>query len=173
MERDTMLRREEEAWRRFRRRHRGRAGRPAGAEGVVPGWSPHDLLWHCAYWVDFTGGVLEKVRAGDADPEGGAASRRTTSWPRAAARAGTSRWRAPTQAESGRARRCPRSTTRSRSWRRSGSARTPSSTTTSTRSRSACSTCSAPVTRSTRTPPRSRTARSGPILRTRTPRRRP
>jgi hypothetical protein len=71
MERDTMLRREEEAWRDF-------AGVLAAvpedrrtAEGVVPGWSTHDLLWHCSYWTGFTGGVLEKIRAGDADPEAG------------------------------------------------------------------------------------------------------
>jgi hypothetical protein len=72
MERDTMLRREEEAWRDFAGVIVAMPDDRRGAEGVVPGWSPHDLVWHCAYWTEFAGGVLEKIRAGDADPEGGA-----------------------------------------------------------------------------------------------------
>lgn len=37
-------------------------------EGVVPGWSTQDLVWHCAYWTDYTGSVLERIADGDPDP---------------------------------------------------------------------------------------------------------
>lgn len=33
-------------------------------EGVVPGWSARDLLWHCARWAEETAGHLEQMRAG-------------------------------------------------------------------------------------------------------------
>jgi DinB family protein len=36
---------------------------------VVPGWSTHDLVWHCAYWVDYAGDMLERIRGGDPDPD--------------------------------------------------------------------------------------------------------
>ncbi len=39
-------------------------------EGVVPGWSVHDLVWHCGYWAGFVGGELEKIAAGlPAEPD--------------------------------------------------------------------------------------------------------
>ena len=34
-------------------------------EGVVPGWSTRDLVWHCARWAEETAGHLEQMRAGD------------------------------------------------------------------------------------------------------------
>ena len=96
-----MLRREEEAWRDFAAVIGALPADRRSVEGVVPGWSAHDLLWHCAYWTEFTGGVLEKIRAGDADPEGGAqpeeeilAEGRRASWDRAIARAEAGRERA-------------------------------------------------------------------------------
>jgi hypothetical protein len=33
-------------------------------EGVVPGWSARDLIWHCARWAEETAGHLEQMRAG-------------------------------------------------------------------------------------------------------------
>lgn len=33
-------------------------------EGVVPGWSARDLVWHCARWAEETAGHLEQMRAG-------------------------------------------------------------------------------------------------------------
>ena len=71
MERDDMLRREEEAWRDFTAVMAAVPEDRRTAEGVVPGWSTHDLLWHCAYWVEFAGGVLDRIRAADPDPERG------------------------------------------------------------------------------------------------------
>jgi hypothetical protein len=101
MERDTMLGREEDAWREFSRVIEAMPAERRAAEGVVPGWSAHDLLWHCAYWTEFTAGVLEKVRRGDADPEGGAQSEadiladgRRASWDDAVGRAEAGRERA-------------------------------------------------------------------------------
>jgi 23S rRNA G2445 N2-methylase RlmL len=43
-------------------------------EGVVPGWSTHDVVWHCAYWSEWAGRALENISAGGAaeaseDPE--------------------------------------------------------------------------------------------------------
>lgn len=37
-------------------------------EGPVPGWSTHDLVWHCAFWTGVTADILEQIRAGDPDP---------------------------------------------------------------------------------------------------------
>ena len=100
MERDTMLRREEEAWRDFAGVLEAVPADRRDAEGVVPGWSTHDLLWHCAYWTEFTGGVLDKIRDGDPDPEAGQppedeilAEGRRTSWDQALARAQAGRER--------------------------------------------------------------------------------
>jgi hypothetical protein len=30
-------------------------------EGVVPGWSVHDMVWHCGYWAGYVAGVLAKI----------------------------------------------------------------------------------------------------------------
>jgi hypothetical protein len=34
-------------------------------EGVVPGWSVHDLVWHCGFWVGYVADVLRKVARGE------------------------------------------------------------------------------------------------------------
>jgi hypothetical protein len=65
----ALLKREDEAWRSFAEEF---AAVPAGlrdVEGVVPGWSVHDVIWHCAYWIDYAGQVLERILGGDPDPE--------------------------------------------------------------------------------------------------------
>ena len=33
-------------------------------EGVVPGWSVKDLVWHCAEWARFAGDHLEQMKDG-------------------------------------------------------------------------------------------------------------
>jgi hypothetical protein len=71
MDRDELLAREETAWLSLLETVAAVPADRREAEGVVPGWSTHDLVWHCAYWTDFTGGVLERIRAGDPDPESG------------------------------------------------------------------------------------------------------
>ena len=73
------------------------------AEGVVPGWSVKDLVWHCAYWANVTGDVLERIRGGDPDPDDRAdpeaeilAQGRGLSWDEVVARAEQGRQRART-----------------------------------------------------------------------------
>jgi Mycothiol maleylpyruvate isomerase N-terminal domain len=33
--------------------------------GVVPGWSVHDMVWHCGYWAGFVVDVLRKIGRGE------------------------------------------------------------------------------------------------------------
>src|SRR5262249_20138795 len=37
-------------------------------DGVVPGWSVKDLVWHCGYWADYVGDLLERMAAGQPEP---------------------------------------------------------------------------------------------------------
>jgi hypothetical protein len=34
------------------------------SEGVVPGWSVRDLVWHCAEWAGFAADHLEQIKDG-------------------------------------------------------------------------------------------------------------
>ena len=68
MSRDELLKREAGSWKAFLEVI---GAVPTGVrteEGVVPGWSTQDLVWHCAYWTDYTGSVLERITDGDPDP---------------------------------------------------------------------------------------------------------
>lgn len=38
-------------------------------QGVVEGWSVHDVVWHVSYWLERSAGVLEQVRPGAPYPE--------------------------------------------------------------------------------------------------------
>lgn len=65
MDREGLLEREEAAWPRL---VDAAAAVPADrreVEGVVPGWSTHDLVWHCVYWAGYAGDVLETIRRGE------------------------------------------------------------------------------------------------------------
>jgi hypothetical protein len=69
MDRDELLEREHASWGAFE----AAVGRvPAdrrAVEGVVPGWSVKDLVWHCAYWAGFCADTIEARAAGDlSDP---------------------------------------------------------------------------------------------------------
>jgi hypothetical protein len=33
--------------------------------GVVPGWSVHDMVWHCGYWAGYVVDVLERIARGE------------------------------------------------------------------------------------------------------------
>lgn len=39
------------------------------AEGVVPGWSTHDVLWHVTYWVGHASTMLEQASFGPPFPD--------------------------------------------------------------------------------------------------------
>ena len=66
MDREEMLRREEDAWRRFAETVRAVPADRRDVEGVVPGWTVHDLVWHVGYWAGYAADVIERDRAGDA-----------------------------------------------------------------------------------------------------------
>jgi hypothetical protein len=58
MDREDLLRREDEAWAGFAAEvDRIEPERREGAD-VVPGWSVKDLVWHCAYWATFCGDAI-------------------------------------------------------------------------------------------------------------------
>ena len=69
MAREELLRREDEAWQRFVETVSAVPADRRGVEGVVPGWTVHDLVWHVGYWAGFAGEVIERDRAGETDPE--------------------------------------------------------------------------------------------------------
>ena len=64
MDRDEMLRREEQGWLAL---EAVVARVPDGKRpelGVVPGWSVHDLVWHCGKWAEWGAERLEEMAAG-------------------------------------------------------------------------------------------------------------
>jgi hypothetical protein len=65
MDRDELLKREEEAWLDFADTFTAVPPDRRDVEGVVPGWSTHDLVWHCAYWAGYAGDGLERIHAGE------------------------------------------------------------------------------------------------------------
>jgi hypothetical protein len=69
MDRDKLLRREEEAWTVLARALERVPPDQRGAVGVVPGWSAHDILWHCAYCVAWASDVIERVGIGEPEPD--------------------------------------------------------------------------------------------------------
>ena len=69
MDREEMLGREDEAWRRFAETVRAVPADRRDVEGVVPGWTVHDLVWHVGYWAGYAADVIERDRAGETDLE--------------------------------------------------------------------------------------------------------
>lgn len=69
MDREQMLGREDEAWRRFAETVRAVPADRRDVEGVVPGWTVHDLVWHVGYWAGYAADVIERDRAGETDLE--------------------------------------------------------------------------------------------------------
>ena len=68
MNTEELLQREETAWARFADALGGVPPERREVEGVVPGWSVHDVTWHCVYWAGDAGVILERILAGEADP---------------------------------------------------------------------------------------------------------
>ena len=69
MDRAEMLEREDEAWGRFAETISAVPAERRDVEGVVPGWTVHDLVWHVGYWAGYAADVIERDRAGDAELE--------------------------------------------------------------------------------------------------------
>lgn len=69
MERQELLDREAASWTAFMNAvERVSAARRAEV-GVVPGWSVHDLVWHCGFWVDDAARRIELIAAGRQEPD--------------------------------------------------------------------------------------------------------
>ena len=69
VDREALLKREDDAWLTFADIVGAMPPDRREAQGVVPGWSTHDLVWHCAYWAGYAGEMLERIRAGEQDPD--------------------------------------------------------------------------------------------------------
>lgn len=69
MNRDALLQREEEAWTALARALEQVSPDRRGAVGVVPGWSAHDILWHCVACVAWATDVIERVGRGEPEPD--------------------------------------------------------------------------------------------------------
>src|SRR4051794_6272418 len=50
---------------RVRRRVQQGAGGPPFRPGLVPGWSVHDLVWHCGFWAGYVADVLRRIGRGE------------------------------------------------------------------------------------------------------------
>jgi hypothetical protein len=64
MNREELLQREADAWIALEAAFTRVPADRRVEEGVVPGWSVQDLVWHCAKWAEYTGGNLEAMAAG-------------------------------------------------------------------------------------------------------------
>lgn len=65
MDREELLKREDEAWLEFMETFAAVPSDRREVEGAVPGWSIHDLVWHCAYWAGYASDVLERLQRGE------------------------------------------------------------------------------------------------------------
>ena len=61
---DELLQREDAAWSAFRDAFSSVPEGRRDVPTVVPGWSVKDLVWHCAYWANYVGAVLEHLAQG-------------------------------------------------------------------------------------------------------------
>lgn len=64
MDRDELLQREARAWDALEAAVARVPDDRRAEEGVVPGWSTKDLVWHCGYWAGWAGGKIEAMAAG-------------------------------------------------------------------------------------------------------------
>jgi len=64
MDRDELLQRETQAWDALEAAVARVPDDRRAEEGVVPGWSVQDLVWHCAKWAEYTAGNLEAMAGG-------------------------------------------------------------------------------------------------------------
>jgi hypothetical protein len=69
VDRDELLRHEDEAWQRFEDTFGRVPEARRDTPGVVPGWSVKDLVWHCAYWAGYAAQVLDRIGRGEPEPE--------------------------------------------------------------------------------------------------------
>jgi hypothetical protein len=66
---EELLQQEDESWSEFVDAFDAISEDSRDVQGVVPGWSTKDLVWHCGYWAGFVADVLEKIGRGEATGE--------------------------------------------------------------------------------------------------------
>jgi hypothetical protein len=69
MDAQDLLKREDEGWLEFRDAFAAVPSDQREVEGVVPGWSTHDLVWHVGYWAGYAADVIDRIRAGESELE--------------------------------------------------------------------------------------------------------
>ena len=62
---EELLEKEDESWSEFVDAFDSISEDARDVEGVVPGWSTKDLVWHCGYWAGFVADVLDKIGRGE------------------------------------------------------------------------------------------------------------
>jgi hypothetical protein len=62
---EELLQREDEAWSAFVDAFAAVPDDRRNEPGVVPGWSVHDMVWHCGYWVGYVVDILGKIARGE------------------------------------------------------------------------------------------------------------
>lgn len=68
-ERQAVLATEEDAWAELVRAVASVPARARPEEGVVPGWSTHDVVWHLAHWAGCGADAVESMAAGAVTPD--------------------------------------------------------------------------------------------------------
>lgn len=66
---EELLRHEDHAWSAFVDAFGAVPEDRRDESGVVPGWSVHDMVWHCGYWAGFVADVLGKIARGESTDE--------------------------------------------------------------------------------------------------------
>lgn len=62
---EELLQREDAAWSAFVDAFGAVPDDRRSEDGVVPGWSVHDLVWHCGFWTSYAAEVLHKIARGE------------------------------------------------------------------------------------------------------------
>jgi hypothetical protein len=62
---EELLQREDAAWSAFVDAFGAVPEDRRSDEGVVPGWSVHDLVWHCGFWAGYAAEALHKIGRGE------------------------------------------------------------------------------------------------------------
>jgi Mycothiol maleylpyruvate isomerase N-terminal domain len=62
---EELLQREDEAWAAFVDAFGSVPADRRSQPGVVPGWSVHDVVWHCGYWAGYAADILGKIARGE------------------------------------------------------------------------------------------------------------
>ena len=69
MNTEELLQREDQAWLAFVDAFAAVPEDERDQQGVVPGWSTQDLVWHCGYWAGYVGDALERIARGETLPD--------------------------------------------------------------------------------------------------------